>query len=405
MENHSLTDEQTFLIKFATIAYGYGVLVYHLESYLKGIATNFGVNLEMVSNGNVVQFVFGNDLTGQHSYFVRLPAANFDMTKIILIQNLADSIIAGDISVTDGITRLSEIEKKPARYGPLLNALAFGLVGASVAVIFSSPWMDVILGGVLGIVVYGIVMLAGRLPWVGRSLEFLSAFVSALLAAGLASLFPGSNPYVLVICAVAVFLPGFPLILGLDEILLHYTVSGFNRLVDSIVIVAKLFAGALVGGAIASLFLIVPPPAPPAAISTLVLWMFIVVLYLGIVLVFQVRLEDFGWVILVGLLTYIAMTVGNLAGFWQGPFLGAFVLGILGNIFARWRKLPATIVTLPGIMALTPGVVAYIGLFNVTSSGLEAISTAAWQIFVTFIALVIGFVVANTIVAPKTGTL
>ena len=124
MENHSLTDEQTFLIKFATMAYGYGALIQHLESYLKGMATNFGINLEMISNGNVVQFVFGDDLAGQRSYFVQLPAANSDMTKIILIENLADSMIAGDISVTAGITRLSEIEKKPARFGPLLNALA-----------------------------------------------------------------------------------------------------------------------------------------------------------------------------------------------------------------------------------------------------------------------------------------
>jgi uncharacterized membrane protein YjjB (DUF3815 family) len=133
-----------------------------------------------------------------------------------------------------------------------------------------------------------------------------------------------------------------------------------------------------------------------------VLALFVAVLYVGVGLFFQVRPRDFVWVILVGMLTYTGMTLGNQIGFWQGPFLGAFVLGICGSVFARWRKLPATIVTLPGVMALLPGVVAYIGLLNTVAGGaVQAVTTAAWQILVTVTALLIGVIVANAIVSPK----
>ena len=50
MKNYSLSEEKVFLIKFAMIAYGYGVSVLRLESYLRGLATNLGCNLELMSN-------------------------------------------------------------------------------------------------------------------------------------------------------------------------------------------------------------------------------------------------------------------------------------------------------------------------------------------------------------------
>jgi uncharacterized membrane protein YjjP (DUF1212 family) len=403
MENRSPDREHEFAIELAKAAYGYGVSLYRLESVLARIGAARGYTVELISTGSVAQFIFWQEeQERQHSYFVRLPAANPDLTKLVRIGELADRVQAGDTSPAEGIDRLAEIGRTPARFGPLANALAFGLIGAAAAVIFASPWIDVMLGGLLGVVVYGIVMLAGRLPRVGKALNFLSALVAAVLATGLAALLPGSNPFVLVICAVAVFIPGFMLTMGLNEILLHYTVAGIKRLVDGMVITVELFAGALIGASIARRIWTVPPVEDPVAISFPVLALFMALLYLGIALFFQVRPRDFGWVILVGLLTYAGMTMGNRFGFWQGPFLGALVLGICGNVFARWRKLPATIVTLAGVLALVPGVVAYIGLANsATGGGVQALTAAAWQILVTVVALIVGMIVANTIVSPK----
>jgi uncharacterized membrane protein YjjP (DUF1212 family) len=403
MTSQPLNPEHGFAIELAIAAYGYGVSLYRLESVLDRLGAARGYNVEVMSSGSVAQLIFWQEeQERQHSYFVRLPAANPDLTKLVLTGELADSVQAGDTSPAEGIDHLAEIGGTPARFGALTNALAFGLIGAAVAVIFASPWIDVILGGLLSVAVYGIVILAGRLPWVAKALNFVSALVAAVLATGLAALLPGSNPFVLVLCAIAVFIPGFLLTMGLNDIMLHYTVAGINRLVDGLVITVQLFAGAVIGALIARQIWTVPTVAAPTAISFPVLALFVAVLYVGVGLFFQVRPRDFVWVILVGMLTYTGMTLGNQIGFWQGPFLGAFVLGICGNVFARWRKLPATIVTLPGVMALLPGVVAYIGLLNTVAGGaVQAVTTAAWQILVTVTALLIGVIVANAIVSPK----
>jgi uncharacterized membrane protein YjjP (DUF1212 family) len=402
METKFVNQEHAFVINFATAAYGFGVSLSRLEAVLKRFGDTLGFTIEVTSTGSRAHFVVWRDVeTQQQSYFVHLPAANPDLTKLVLLDELAGSVIAGETSPSAGITRLDEIKGMPVKFGLWANTLAFGLIGAAVAVIFSSPWIDILLGGLLGALVYGIVILVGRLPWVGKSLEFYSAFAAAIIANILAIVIPGSNPFVLVICAVAVFIPGFLLTMGLTEILLHYTISGINRLVDGMVITVKLFAGALIGTLIVQQLWTVLPAAPPATIQPIVLWTFIALLNIGVVLFFQVRSKDAFWVILAGLLTYAGMTLGNQLGFWQGPLLGALVLGLYGNIFTRWKKLPATLVTLPGVMALMPGVVAYIGLFNMTASGVEALTTAAIQILVTAIAIVIGVIVANTLVSPK----
>lgn len=402
VETKFINPEHAFVIDFATTAYGYGVSLSRLEAAMKRFGKALGFTIQVMSNGSSAHFVFWQDVeTQQQSYFVHLPAANPDLTKLVLLDELADSVIAGETSPSAGLTRLDEIKGMPVKFGPWVNALAFGLIGAAAAVIFSSPWTDILLGGLLGALVYGVVILAGRLPWIGKSLEFYAAFTAAIIANILAIVIPGSNPFVLVICAVAVFIPGFLLTMGLTEILLHYTVSGINRLVDGMVITVKLFAGALIGTLIIQQLWTVPPATAPAVIPSIVLWAFIALLNLGVGLFFQVRSKDAFWVILAGLLTYAGMTLGNQLGFWQGPLLGALVLGLYGNIFARWKKLPATLVTLPGVMALVPGIIAYIGLFNMTASGIEALTTAAIQILVTAIAIVIGVIVANTLVSPK----
>ena len=89
------------------------------------------------------------------------------------------------------------------------------------------------------------------------------------------------------------------------------------------------------------------------------------------------------------------MLLGSQAGPWQGAFLGAFVLGIYANLFARWRKLPASIVVLTGVQALLPGALALIGLFDIPNAGIESISTIIIQFLVSVFAIFAGLITAN----------
>ncbi len=104
-------------------------------------------------------------------------------------------------------------------------------------------------------------------------------------------------------------------------------------------------------------------------------------------LVFQVLPSDIGWVVLAGLLAYIGVIIGDQLGDWQGPFLGAMVLGIFTSLYSRGLHRPASAVMLPGILILVPGVAAYFSLNALQSTNILEGLPAEWGVMVQNVAI------------------
>lgn len=403
MDNTSVNQTHLFIINLGKAAYSYGVSLQRLENYLTRIALVCSLNVNLVASTTTTNFIFWQETPeDQKNYFVRMPGVNPNLHKLVLISQLVDRLEAGSISIEKAKERLDTIGKMSPLYGLFANALAFFLVGVGVAIILNAQWVDVALAGLLSLIVFGITLLAAKLSWIARSLELVSTLVATLIALGLAIFIPGSNSFIVVLCSVGIFIPGFGLTLGLAEIFFHYTLSGINRILDSIIILLKLFAGTLIGDAIAKSLWEIPPAAEPATIAPDILWLFITLLFVGIIIIFQVRPQDIFWVILGGLISYGGLTLGSQIGVWHGTFLGAFCLGVYSNILSRLQKLPVTIFSFPAVMVLLPGIVAYIGLFNLATDGTEAIVNASLQVLQSVVALIMGLIVANTIAPQKT---
>ena len=391
-----------FIVKLVKVAYGYGASVDELKTAIARLSATLGFQAEAVGQGPVARLTFWREDEGQQqSIFVQLPPPSIDISKTILIDELVADIEAGTSSVAEGRARLEQIERQPPQFGSLGTGLAFVLVGAVFPVLFAASWVDVVLGSLMGLVAFGILVLSERLPWVARTIEFTTAFVGGLLAFALAALFPGSNRFVLILAAIGVWLPSFMLTMGVIEILLHFTLAGIQRLVDGFLSAILLFTGAAVATAIGAAIWTAPEAAAPTPFSPGVLWLSIVLFYVAVGLFFQVRPQDFGWVILSGLLTTVAMTLGNLAGPWQGAFLGALVLGIYSILFARGRKLSASIITLTGMQVLIPMAAAYAGLFDTAVGDLQALSAASLALLPSIFAIFAGLIVAHTIIPAK----
>ena len=390
-----------FIVSLMQRAYGYGSSLFRIEAALPLVSEGLGVKSEMLVTGQGGQFVFWDrGIDAQRSYVVRLPEADPDLSKMVAVGQLAESVSGGTVPVEQATTRLDEITSAPPRFGLMALGLGFGLIGAGVAVMFSTQWFDVGFGLLAGILAFVLVLLGMRWPWLGGTIQLSTGFVSAVVFTGVAHLVTGSNPFVMVICAVAVYIPGFVLSLGLTELFMGYPVSGLVRLTTAILVTLKLFAGAAIGTALAVWLWGEPPPPEPISVSLPVLFAFIAVLMVGVGVVFQVRSQDMLWVVVTGLVTYAALTAGNEFGVGQGAFLGGLALGLFSNIWARVTGLPSTVVKLPGVMVLMPGVVAYIGVFDAQVVGAEALAAAAGTILQTVFWLIAGLVVAGALVRP-----
>jgi uncharacterized membrane protein YjjB (DUF3815 family) len=272
-------------------------------------------------------------------------------------------------------------------------------------VLLAAAWRDWVLAGLLSMVVYGLVLQAGRWPWLANRLEVTTALVASVLANGLALwVFPGSNAFIVTLCAVVVLIPGLALALGVGEILEKSVLSGSSHLIDGIVITLKLYLGAALGTVLVNAIAPVPAAASTPVPSC---WgcsgFAVLILMLGLGVIFQARPRDLGWVILAGILAYGGTRLGGDWGPWQGSFFGALFLGCYAYLFAWAKRMPTAVVWLPGIMILVPGAAAYLGLETLETSGVASGLAALAGVMVQLGAIVGGIAVAAAIMPQQFG--
>ena len=176
--------------------------------------------------------------TFQRMHLSVVPGGGKDMTKLSLVGDLVDRVVAGEINIAEATFQLEGIGKTPEPFGLPANAVGYLLCGLAFAVILSGGWGDVVLAGLLSLVVFGIVVISdkagGRVAaWVPphqrpcrRFSEYgdekYSCLKSALVAVTLA--------------AIIVLIPGFSVSLGIEELTGNHVVSGdaqFNERVWS----------------------------------------------------------------------------------------------------------------------------------------------------------------------------
>ncbi|RMC23702.1 MULTISPECIES: threonine/serine exporter family protein [unclassified Lactobacillus] len=75
--------------------------------------------------------------------------------------------------------------------------------------------------------------------------------------------------------------------------------------------------------------------------------------------------------------------------------LGSFAVGILGIIFARRKKCPATVFYIPAIVPLVPGVPAYQAVRRLTSGNIQGANDAILRVIVVTGAIALGMLLSN----------
>lgn len=391
-----------FVTQLVSQAHEYGVSFIRLQDLMSQLPQLFGFYGVMLAASPFLFFEFWRQGDSDPiRVTIQLPAGNFDLAKLSELNVLVNDLTAGKVPIEKGVARLKQIDSLPPPYKSSVVALGYALCGAGFAVLLSANWLDVIFAALLSLVVYGITVTAVKSQWLADRMNFTSALVASILANLLAILFPGTNAFIVSLCAVVVLVPGLSLTLGMTELASKIVISGINRLVDGILITIVLVLGNMMGASIVQALWTVPPPDAAADSPIWIIFTSIIVLMLGLIFVFKVRLKDLAWVILAGELAYAGVLVGGQLGNWQGSFLGALILGLFTSLFASRLQRPGSVVMLPGIMILVPGVAAYFGLNTLQTSGVFGALPAAWGVLAQILAIMGGLFIAASILPQK----
>ena len=252
-----------------------------------------------------------------------------------------------------------------------------------------------VLVGALGGLWLGLLFqVAGRLGDGGRLLPVFAAFGCTVFAHALGQVMP-VDLELGALSGLLVLLPGLSLTIGVAEVASGHLSAGAARLTGASVTLLLLGLGVTAGSA-----LIPPSPileAPPLlAAVPLGLWLSVG----GLVTLFKARRAQLPWLAFGLLLAWgLPLLLGDLRPT-AIDFTTAAVLGLCGSLLARQRRMPAQVLTLPGILLLVPGGRALRAVDALLRHDLQGIQILADSL-ATSGALVAGLLLAGLALPPQ----
>jgi uncharacterized membrane protein YjjB (DUF3815 family) len=224
-----------------------------------------------------------------------------------------------------------------------------------------------------------------------------------MLASAISLFDPSINIPMVVLSSIIVFIPGLSLTVGLSELAAKHLMSGTARIMDSIMVLFKLYFGAALGITFGNLIWGKVTFVPPETMPDWATWLAVTCLSLSLVVLFKVRLKDAPWGIISGYISFsVSIWASTYMGVALGAFVGAFALGIYSNLFSRIMNLPSSIVRLLGLVVLVPGSKVYIGLNSLVSGeNMIQVTDLGSQTFLIFMSLVAGLIFSNVAVPHR----
>ena len=400
----ALTQQQTFIIQLGTALHQFGTPAYRLESHLKNVSALLGLQGSFLIMPTALTFILASETDPRPlNHIVRVMPGDLDLGSLARTDELVEELDSGQRTLEQAIERLEEIKNKPNPYSAFSTFLAFGFSGGAFSMLMGAGWNDVLWATLLSMVNFFLVIAASKSNRFANMLEPLVALMSALLASIITQFDPSINVSLVVLSAIIIFIPGLSLTLGLAELSHKHLVSGTARFMDGLMTLFKLYFGTVLGLTIGKLLLPQVDYIAPIAVPGWTAWLAIVILSATLVVMFKSRLKDAPWGILSGFLAYTStLLASNYLDVSLSAFVGAFVIGVYSNLFARWMKAPALIVSLQGVVLLVPGSKVYIGLNTMISGqNMAGDNPIGPQTFLIFMSLVAGLIFSNVAVAPK----
>jgi len=390
--------KRRFIIRLGKALHKLGSTAHRLEDNLLSIARFLDIRASFIITPTALTFILSDDEDDQqYNHLVRVTPGEIDLGSLARIDELVDELINGERTLDEAIERLKEVDRKPPPYGFILTFLAFGASSGAFAMLMHTSWHDVFWSTLLGFVVFLFVIWAERSRRVTEMLEPMAALTTSMLASLISLFDPSINIPMVILSSIIAFIPGLSLTVGLSELAARHLMSGTARIMDSVMVLFKLYFGAVLGMAFGKLIWGEVNFMPPDTMPVWTSWVAVTTLSISLVILFKVRLKDAPWGMIAGYISFGAsIWASSYLGVALGAFVGAFALGIYSNLFSRIMNLPSSIVRLLGLVVLVPGSKVYIGLNSlVTGKQMLAVNDLGSQTFLIFMSLVAGLIFSN----------
>ena len=394
-ETHSIA----FVLALAKALHRYGTPSHRLEQALQVICMRLDLEVEIFTTPTAIIMSFGGP-TDLRTRLLRVEGGELDMDNLEQVDDLADDVADLKISPAEGLVKLEAILASPRRYGHAFSTFAHAVTSGGLAVSFGGTIVDVVLASAIGLLLGLLAQIAKRSTDQARVFELVGAGFVSFAAAGASSVVT-TTPSLVIVAALIVLLPGMSLTVAMTELATRHLIAGTARLMSAVIVLLELVLGVALGDRLARALVDVHQ-AVPVPLPDWSQWLALIASSLGIAIVVQAQLRAFWWILAACSVGYIGAAFGSK---WLDPqmgvVVGAFAVGVLGNVFARLMERPAQVVQVPAMLLLVPGSMGFRGMASLlghdTLSGVETV----FAMFVVALAIVAWLLVANAVVSPR----
>lgn len=378
-----------------------GSPAHRIEEGMTLAAARLGVRGQFFSTPTALFASFGEG-EAQRTFLERVEPAEVNLERLSGLDDLLAALAEQRIDLVEAAARLDAVQGAPARYGTIATTLAFGLVSAVAAYFFRGGWPEIAAAGVLGLAI-GLLSRAfeGR-PVAGRVFEPLAATLAALAATAAAVSSGRLATFVVVLSGLIVLVPGYTLTVAITELATRHLVAGSARFAGAGATFFGLAFGVAVGTTLGATLLGAAPAVEPVPVPDWVRWPALLVAAVGFTMLFRARPSDGGWIVAAGV---VAIEGARLGGHLLGPelagFVGAFLVGVAGNLVARFLQRPAALVQVPGLILLVPGSLGFRSLASLLDQDVLSGVHAAFEMTLVAIALTTGLLLASVVAPPR----
>ncbi len=396
-----------FLLRLSKALHTYGLPAYELESTLNACSQALGYGLQCVSSPTSISMtILPPQGAAPQTYVIRVAPGEINLHKLYRITQVAQQVISGELSSESGAKQLKQITQSESIYPLTVTLIAFGVVSASIARIFSGSLIDVLCAGIIGFVVGGLAVVSKNRPFLSHLLPSIGAFLATLLASLLDHFLAQDIVVsVAVISGLIILLPGLSLTIAMAELATQNMVSGTARLAGAATVFVQLAFGSAIAFEVVNYLGL---DFRGGVVSPVSLWS--ICLAVGIAAVamlplFEARKKDIGLFWLAAFTAFLTVFFSSqYLGASLGAFCGAIAVGLVAKLVTHLWGLPGAIIIMPGFIVLVPGTIGYKSVLAMLEHDILVGLQTAFDVSIIGISLVAGFLISSMVPLPKNTT-
>lgn len=378
-----------------------GAPAYRMEDTMRLVATRLGLEGQFYCTPTAFIAALGRG-SRQRSFMARVEESEIHLGKMSQINDVIDGLARGIMSPVAAIREVREIMEAPPLYGILTRVIAPALFSAAIAILFGGGVIELAVAFLLGLVTGTLGLAMTPSPNLARLYPAVAGFLTAMLG-GLAALWlPPFSVYLALIAGLIVLMPGLSLTLATRELASGHLTAGSSRMAGAVVSLVIVGFGVALGSQISQILFGDWPQTISQAIPAWTHWLALLSAAIGFTVLFNATPNKLGWILLTGIL---AVEIGGRVSDWLNPGLGALVgallVGLLGNLYARYKNRPAVIIQVPGIMLMVPGSLSFRGLRSLMEQDVGGGIQLGVTVALVAAGLSTGLILASALLPPK----